>query len=97
MYHKDQEEYVFWIIFTIVTFCQSISILYLYIAPELKGFLVIVPGNLLVFVGMVKYAQWLWKKITFLNAAKKIAIYELITIGIFLGLILFIRVLQVGS
>ncbi len=72
MYWKGQEEVVFGIVFSFLVLFHAITVIILLYFPEPHLYLIaLIPLNILFFLVIVKYAQWL-EKLTFWEGAKKI-------------------------
>jgi len=92
MYWNQQEKVVFGLIFFLVS-CIQIVIVYTFIKElhtEISGFFVI-GVNLILFIGMLYYAKWVWKLKTVISAFKKVVIYEVIVVLFFILLIIKLR------
>ena len=86
MHTKYQEEFVFGIILVFVFVFQLISataIVFAIQRSEIGYLLGFAAFNLLIFCGMIKYAQWLWKRTGTKEAVKRILKWE----GIFLAVL----------
>lgn len=93
MYWYFQEKLVFYIVlFTILVF-QISSLLTLGEIGYLSNYgITLISINLLIFFGMIKYAQWVWKKLSLANAIKKVIKYEAIFLFGILVLVLIAKI-----
>jgi hypothetical protein len=87
MYWESQEKIIFYLVFLVV-FTFQISTFFVLTYIEILGQILFIAFNSLVFYGMIIYARWVWKKINFLRAFKKVIITEMIFILISGGLFL---------
>ncbi len=78
MYWSKQEQLVFSIVFLIVFVFQVSSIIILrgprY--PVEKWNIVLIPLNILIFLGMIPYAKWVWKGLTWFRAFLIVILFE---------------------
>ena len=92
MHTKYQEEFVFGIILVCVFAFQLISataVVFAVRESEITVLVVFAALNLLIFYGMIKYAQWLWKRTGMKDSVKRILKWE----GIFLAVLTFLVLL----
>jgi hypothetical protein len=94
MYWTRQEHIVFFIVLFVVFTFQVTSFLVLYEMrwAHLTYIMSVVAANILILFGMVKYAQWVWKKLSFYSALRKIAKYEAVFLVLMAGLALLAKV-----
>lgn len=91
MYWSIQEKFIFSIIFIFFFLIQITSIHLIKAYSSIAIILLIVILNLLAFFGMVYYTKWVWKFKTFISVLKKVIMYEVVLILLFIIFWLIIK------
>lgn len=95
MYWYFQEKVVFYIVIFVVFIFQVTSLLTIRDLGYSSSYGIILIGlNLLLFFGMIKYVQWIWKQLSISVALKKILKYEVILIFGLLVMVLITKALH---
>ena len=95
MYWYFQEKVVFNIVFFIVFVLQISSLFTIRdIGYSSTYGIAVIIINIIVFLGMIKYAQWIWKKVNLLKALGKIIKYEAIFLFGLIVLVLITKIIQ---
>ena len=78
MYWSKEEQFVFALVFLIVFFLQFSSTIALKAEPYPvdKSVIVLIVTNIILFVGMIPYAKWVWKGVTWLRTFLIVILFE---------------------
>ncbi len=93
MYWYFQERVVFYIVFFVICIFQVSSLLTLREVGYSSSYgFTLIGINLLFLLGMIKYAQWIWKQMRLYSALKKVLKFEAI---FFFGLLVMVLITKV--